>query len=61
MSAPQLAAAVAQARPRESRGVIIDLTATEFLSSAGMTALVDARMRSFPLAPQWSNVSSERP
>jgi anti-anti-sigma factor len=42
VSAPQLSEAVHAARTSEVRDLIIDLSATEFLASAGMTALVDA-------------------
>jgi anti-anti-sigma factor len=42
VSAPQLSEAVHAARTGEVRDLIIDLSPTEFLASAGMTALVDA-------------------
>jgi len=42
LTAPQLTEAVADALTGEPRGLIIDLTTTEFLASAGMTALAAA-------------------
>jgi len=42
LTAPQLTEAVAEALTGEPRGLIIDLTTTEFLASAGMTALAAA-------------------
>lgn len=43
LTAPQLAGAVATALVDESRCLIIDLTNTTFLSSAGMQVLIDAQ------------------
>lgn len=42
LTAPQLSEAVNDALTGEPRGLIIDLTTTEFLASAGMSALVTA-------------------
>ena len=42
LTAPQLTGAVDAALTGEPRGLIIDLTATEFLASAGMSALAAA-------------------
>jgi anti-anti-sigma factor len=42
VSAPQLSEAVHAALTGEVRDLIIDLSSTEFLASAGMTALVNA-------------------
>ncbi|ORM30640.1 STAS domain-containing protein [Williamsia sp. 1135] len=42
LTAPQLSDAVSSALSGEPRGLIIDLTSTEFLASAGMSALVTA-------------------
>ncbi|WP_316245463.1 STAS domain-containing protein [Gordonia sp. OPL2] len=42
LTAPELSAAVEAALSGQPRGLIIDLTTTEFLASAGMTALVAA-------------------
>ena len=42
LTAPQLSDAVSQAMSGQPDGLIIDLTATEFLASAGMAALVAA-------------------
>ncbi|WP_439030985.1 STAS domain-containing protein [Gordonia terrae] len=42
LTAPQLSDAVSQALSGRPRGLIIDLTSTEFLASAGMAALVAA-------------------
>jgi anti-anti-sigma factor len=42
VSAPQLSEAVHAALTSEVRDLIIDLSSTEFLASAGMTALVNA-------------------
>jgi anti-sigma B factor antagonist len=42
LTAPQLTEAVAEALTGEPRGLIIDLSTTEFLASAGMTALAAA-------------------
>ena len=41
-TAPQLAAAITTARRREPIGLIIDLTATDFLASSGIAALLAA-------------------
>ncbi len=42
LTAPQLSKAVTQALTGEPAGLIIDLTTTDFLASAGMAALVAA-------------------
>lgn len=42
LTAPRLSEAVAEALDGQPRGLIIDLTLTEFLASAGMTALITA-------------------
>lgn len=42
LTAPQLSDAVSSALSGKPRGLIIDLTSTEFLASAGMSALVTA-------------------
>ncbi|WP_307797222.1 STAS domain-containing protein [Williamsia soli] len=42
LTAPQLSDAVSSALSGEPSGLIIDLTSTEFLASAGMSALVTA-------------------
>lgn len=42
LTAPQLSEAVTQAIAGQPRGLIIDLTSTDFLASAGMTALITA-------------------
>ncbi|WP_370530229.1 STAS domain-containing protein [Gordonia polyisoprenivorans] len=42
LTAPKLSEAVDQALTGQPRGLIIDLSTTEFLASAGMTALIAA-------------------
>ncbi|MEU3475912.1 MULTISPECIES: STAS domain-containing protein [Nocardiaceae] len=43
LSAPQLSEAITDALTGRPRGLIIDLTSTDFLASAGMSALLTAR------------------
>nr|WP_264068947.1 STAS domain-containing protein [Mycolicibacterium komossense] len=43
LTAPQLTEAVDALVPQTPTAVIVDLTAVEFLASAGMSALIDAR------------------
>lgn len=42
LTAPQLSEAVAEALSGQPAGLIIDLTSTDFLASAGMSALMSA-------------------
>jgi anti-anti-sigma factor len=48
LTAPQLTEAVLEALKAESRCLIIDLTGTTFLSSAGMQVLIDAQSAMSP-------------